>query len=179
MVGTAVRPLQLSRVFNGTATLADSVRGANGKNRLIAQRMGAAGSTLEDAGRTILAPTPRQATPRREGKKCYPNAPTLQSIVDQIVFGRDMDMSGEDQFDEEFMCMFKGACGAQSGVLENRVQAKRTYENAPNQQSIVDQLVFNRDMDFSGETQYDEEFLHMYDGAAGKLSADLKRQGTT
>merc|ERR1712060_278649 len=46
----------------------------------------------------------------------------------------------------------------------------RLFPNSPQQQSVVDQVVFGRDMDFSGETQFDEEFTHMFQGSAGRPS---------
>merc|ERR1712183_451884 len=87
-------------------------------------------------------------------------------------FGRDMDNSGEDQFDDEFMCMFNGAAGASSGKLENKPKGLHPFPNAPTMQSIVDQVVFGRDMDYSGETQFDQDFMKMYEGSAGRLTVD-------
>lgn len=105
----------------------------------------------------------------------YPDAPGTQSIVDQVVFGRDMDFSGEEQYDESFMQMYAGGAGVRSGQLEDRDRGYRRYPSAPNMQSIVDQIVFNRDMDFSGDDQYDEEFLDMFAGSAGRLTTDPKK----
>lgn len=45
--------------------------------------------------------------------------------------------------------------------------SKKTFANAPNLQSSVDSIVFGRDMDFSGDTKYDEEFTSMFDKMAG------------
>lgn len=46
----------------------------------------------------------------------------------------------------------------------------RKFPNAPTMQSTVDSVVFNRDMDFSGETKFDEDFTAMFDGMAGMPS---------
>mmetsp|Transcript_40156 Transcript_40156/g.73016 ORF Transcript_40156/g.73016 Transcript_40156/m.73016 type:complete len:470 (-) Transcript_40156:70-1479(-) len=46
----------------------------------------------------------------------------------------------------------------------------RTFQNTPMMQSTVDQVVFNRDMDYSGEEKFDEEFTQMFDGMAGMPS---------
>lgn len=48
------------------------------------------------------------------GTKKFPNTPMMQSTVDQVVFGRDMDMSGEEKFDEDFIKMFEGSYGQPS-----------------------------------------------------------------
>lgn len=51
---------------------------------------------------------------------------------------------------------------------EPRRRCMRQFESAPAQQSIVDQVVFGRDMDFSGATQYDEAFISLFEGYAGR-----------
>lgn len=50
-------------------------------------------------------------------------------------------------------------------------------ENCPQQQSLVDQVVFGRDMDFSGDTQFDEEFIVTFKGAAGKGTWERAPEG--
>jgi len=128
-------------------------------------------------------------SPRSNGLRTYENAPMTQSVVDQVVFGRDMDFSGETQFDEDFAKMMYDGCagkkswevgpeGVKTELSEDfplmappRRPGVRTYLNAPMCQSIVDQVVFGRDMDFSGDTQFDEEFTSvMYGGCSGKAS---------
>lgn len=55
-----------------------------------------------------------------------------------------------------------------------RMRTVRLYENAPMQQSLVDTVVFGRDVDFSGETQFDGDFIDkLFTGAAGKGSWEL------
>lgn len=46
----------------------------------------------------------------------------------------------------------------------------KSFHNTPMMQSSVDQAVFNRDMDFSGDTKFDEDFMQMYADAAGMPS---------
>lgn len=46
----------------------------------------------------------------------------------------------------------------------------RTYHNTPMMQSSVDQAVFNRDMDFSGDSKFDQNFMALYKGCAGMSS---------
>lgn len=59
--------------------------------------------------------------------------------------------------------------GPTAGVTpKERIRGVKLFENCPLQQSLVDQVVFGRDMDFSGDTQFDEEFIVTFNGAAGK-----------
>lgn len=132
---------------------------------------------------------------RRRGQRIYANVPTMQSQVDQVVFNRDMDMSGDDQFDEEFTTMFKGSAGQGSwekpcqqarmindiigpdtstssskSPRRSRQLGCRQYPKPPNQQSNLDQVVFGRDIGGSGDDQFDEEFICMFRNMAGKPS---------
>jgi len=118
-----------------------------------------------------------------------------QSLVDTVVFNRDIDFSGDSAFDPEFQQNFIGAAGKGSwkqkpdteaglraypeGIdsmpgLPQRPQAHRlglrTYESAPTYQSLVDNIVFNRDIDFSGESVFDEPFMRIFKDGAGKPS---------
>lgn len=121
--------------------------------------------------------------------KQFDHAPMQQSIVDQVVFGRDMDFSGETQFDVEFAQLFDGSAGRKSwetapegktvtkpsdvpGMSPQRArgQGLRTWKESPTMQSLVDQVVFGRDIDMSGETQFDESFTQMFNGSAGRPS---------
>jgi len=54
------------------------------------------------------------------GVRKYPNTPMMQSTVDQVVFNRDMDFSGEDKFDAEFTAMFDGMAGQPSWTAGGR-----------------------------------------------------------
>lgn len=155
---------ELPPIFTGGVPGPQLARGTCSKDRLVARRLGE------------LVPEPGGPAPctSRSAKRMYPDAPGTQSIVDQVVFGRDMDFSGEEQFDESFMQMYSGGAGVRSGQLEERARGYRRYPSAPNMQSIVDQIVFGRDMDFSGDDQYDEEFLEMFVGSAGRLTTDPK-----
>lgn len=147
---------------HGAATYLGRCPGAIAKEKLVASRTG------------LTSTLPRQiagsAQPElRLGKRCFPNTPLMQSVVDQVVFGRDMDASGADQFDEEFMGMYEGA-GLSSQELSRLAmqQGIKSFQNIPTMQSVVDQVVFGRDMDFSGEDKFDSSFYSMYEGAAGK-----------
>lgn len=66
-------------------------------------------------------------------------------------------------------------CGS-AGAVVNKPSSVRTFENSPMMQSTVDQVVFGRDMDYSGETKFDDEFIHMYVGSAGKPSWHKQRE---
>mmetsp|Transcript_125201 Transcript_125201/g.389757 ORF Transcript_125201/g.389757 Transcript_125201/m.389757 type:complete len:159 (-) Transcript_125201:157-633(-) len=59
---------------------------------------------------------------------------------------------------------------ASAGAVRPRYNKLKTFTGSPMMQSTVDQVVFNRDMDFSGETKFDEEFVRMFDSCAGKPS---------
>lgn len=48
------------------------------------------------------------------GTKKFTNTPMMQSTVDQVVFNRDMDFSGDTKFDPEFMATFEGMAGIPS-----------------------------------------------------------------
>lgn len=121
---------------------------------------------------------PHVGSPKKPVRKVYHGCPTQQSVVDTVVFGRDMDFSGEDQFAEAkgFMTMYSGAHGASTRTIRDRPKGIRTYPNTPLMQSVVDQVVYGRDMDFSGDTQFDDEFMEMFKGSHGKPSVDLKSQ---
>mmetsp|Transcript_105765 Transcript_105765/g.165059 ORF Transcript_105765/g.165059 Transcript_105765/m.165059 type:complete len:201 (-) Transcript_105765:177-779(-) len=164
-------PRRLPRVFTGSQH-AESLapRGVLAKQWLVDMRTGKQ-SNLDEM-RCSTAP-PGSRTPRN-GKRCFSNAPAQQSIVDQVVFGRDMDASGEDQYDDNFMAMFKDAVGITREVLD-RPKSIKVFPCIPTMQSVVDQVVFGRDMDFSGEDQFDEEFMAMFVGAAGRPSVVQKK----
>lgn len=121
--------------------------------------------------------------------RLYPHAPMQQSIVDQVVFGRDMDYSGEDQFDEEFLQMFNGCAGRGSWDTVNeeevptskdtqalpaataqppqRRRGKHKMTAAPGAHSIIDKVVFGND---TCADELHEEFWIAYQGLAGRPS---------
>lgn len=122
----------------------------------------------------------------------FPNTPGQQSSVDQLVFGRDMDGSGDDMFDDDFMDMYLGSAGRPSwerpsetdmrlpgdgGKVKKFAMGKRMYANIPNTQSSVDQVIFNHDMDFSGDSVFDETFSCMFEGCAGRKSWEEQPRG--
>merc|ERR1719491_287870 len=141
--------------------------GAIAKDRLGTARTGRTllPEALQDAGKSILV-----GTPRTKGKRCYPNTPLLQSIVGQVVFSHNMDSSAEDQQDDKITCMSQGGAGLSSQELARMAlqQGIRPFPNVPTMKSVVDQVVFGRDMDCSGEEQFDEDYQCMYRGAAGR-----------
>jgi len=49
----------------------------------------------------------------------------------------------------------------------------RCYTSAPNQQSIMDSIIFNRVFDWRSSEQHEEAFRKMYGNAAGQLSAGI------
>merc|ERR1740138_1070467 len=107
-----------------------------------------------------------------------------------------MDKSGDDQLDEEYMTMFREAAGRPSwvtkpqglrqvpegGMVEKdmagdpsgaegaRPRGVRLFPNAPLNQSVVDTIVFGRDMDLSGNSRFGREYGTIHEGAAGSPS---------
>lgn len=55
----------------------------------------------------------------------------------------------------------------------------RTYPRAPLALSIVDSVAFGRDIDFSGESYFDEDFKDLFRNCAGSASWEQASQGTT
>jgi len=53
---------------------------------------------------------------KRRGLRMFPSNVIAQSQVDTVVFGRDVDGSGEEQFDEEYKHMYSDAAGCPSRV---------------------------------------------------------------
>mmetsp|Transcript_42943 Transcript_42943/g.100261 ORF Transcript_42943/g.100261 Transcript_42943/m.100261 type:complete len:170 (+) Transcript_42943:59-568(+) len=53
----------------------------------------------------------------------------------------------------------------------------RCYTSAPNQQSIMDSILFNRVFDWRSREQHDKAFKQMYGGAAGRISAGVDLNG--
>jgi len=170
------------------------------------------------SGRSSIASgvTPRGATPRRlepvaavsavdpamlpaagtrthkqnSHMRLFPHAPNQQSIIDSVVFGRDIDQSGEEQFDEEFIVMFNGCAGkpsweavdfherptvqdrtdaaAASTNLMHRARGKHKLAGVPASQSAVDKVVFGRE---TVEDEFHKEFWDAYDrDVAGRPS---------
>lgn len=51
--------------------------------------------------------------------------------------------------------------------LMDSVGGVKTFFNTPMMQSSVDKAIFNRDLDFSGDSKFDESFMALYKGAHG------------
>eukprot|EP00933_Yihiella_yeosuensis_P056782 TRINITY_DN56207_c0_g1_i1.p1 TRINITY_DN56207_c0_g1~~TRINITY_DN56207_c0_g1_i1.p1 ORF type:complete len:416 (+),score=66.21 TRINITY_DN56207_c0_g1_i1:58-1305(+) len=95
------------------------------------------------------------------------------SVMDQIIYGRDLDFSGEDAY-ADFLKRFGHYAGKKSG---NKVQ-KPFRKPGMSQASVVDGLIYNHDLDGSGDNPH-EEFMNRYGTHAGKKSQadELKEQG--
>lgn len=111
--------------------------------------------------------------PRQRTVRLMPNSPNMQSHLDTVVYGRDIDFSGEEQFDEEFRSMFTGFAGRPSWHAEAgmpgaaRARGRGHLPSAPMANSIVDQVVFGRDIDKSGDSAFNEDFVAQFGGFAG------------
>merc|ERR1711862_440405 len=126
-----------------------------------------------------MAPAGGRLPFRVRTTRMFPTCPTQQSVVDQVVFGRDMDNSGEEKFDGGYVSMFSNCAGIPSweSVAEDaalmrfsmasdagtesspRRMGRTLITDAPGQRSLVDQVVFNRDLDNSGDTAFVGGFL--------------------
>mmetsp|Transcript_1326 Transcript_1326/g.3805 ORF Transcript_1326/g.3805 Transcript_1326/m.3805 type:complete len:289 (+) Transcript_1326:94-960(+) len=141
--------------------------------------------------------------PRKRCTRQYENTPMQQSIVDQVVFGRDMDFSGETQFDEEFIRLFQGSAGrgtwelraphgslpppggkdqaaAKSGSSSARVhsEGRRVFPFSPTLHSTVDQVVFGTgDGGFVHVGKEEDNTGPQFDGSAGRPSSLPRAQG--
>ena len=109
------------------------------------------------------------------GKRMLTNAglSTQQSSVDELVFGRDMDYSGEAVKDVRSSSLFAGAYGRVSdrGAAEDpRGKRMLTDAGLNTQLSSVDELVFGRDMDYSGGAVKDVRACNLFNGAYGRVS---------
>lgn len=147
----------------------------------------------------VMPPAGGRLPLRVRSVRAYPSAPNQQSVVDQVVFGQDMDFSGEEKFDQGYLSLFSGCAGQASwdgctcdvaelrfeefhpskssraieGISEEvkpRRQGKMLVPDAPAQKSIVDSVVFDRDVDGSGAAQFQVPYLEMFHGSAGKPS---------
>lgn len=132
----------------------------------------------------------------RRGVRLYPFNIHAKSVVDQVVFNHDLDQSNDDQFDtQHFKAMFQDAAGRPSwkdqlrckqqkprkmgdpwGPIEDPrtmpiVPGGRRKFPGPVSKSVVDDILFGRDLDGSGTERdrfYAMEALHT--GAAGTPS---------
>lgn len=146
------------------------------------------------AGDVARFPPAGRAFPERtRNVRLFDNSPGQQSLVDQVVFGRDVDQSGESQIDPEFITMFDGSAGRGSWTISEkdkafdtlvrtrgaaaatlahprRPEGKRVYPNARFQQAAVEQVIFGRDADRTAEEPADKEFNSLFDNSAGRAS---------
>lgn len=154
----------------------------------------------------VLPPAGGRLPFRMRSVRAYPSAPNQQSVVDQVVFGQDMDFSGEEKFDEGYLCLFNGCAGraswdgctgdaadlrfeelgtklsnsavdATTPEVKPRRQGKMLVPDAPAQKSIVDTVVFGRDMDNTGDAQFQSAYLDMFHESAGKPSHFVSPRG--
>ncbi|CAE7722260.1 yvrE [Symbiodinium pilosum] len=67
----------------------------------------------------LTASRPRGQLLMDRGREKF-HAPLLQSVVDSVVFGRDLDFSGSQDYDDAFKVKFRGAYGKPSWFAEER-----------------------------------------------------------
>lgn len=120
-------------------------------------------------------------SPRPKGVRIYKDSPFQNSVVDMVVFGRDMDFSGVKQFNDDFMDMYKDRFGIASTHTDVKNDmgkvAKpgiRHYGAKPEHKSVVREIIEGKEACMNGSTggniQWKDEFPEMFEGAAGKPS---------
>jgi hypothetical protein len=113
-------------------------------------------------------------SPREKGVRLYKDTPKQKSVVDMVVFGRDMDFNAGKQFTETWTDRYKGYHGIPTKVTDIEhtvVDAKtgfRRLKDKPENRSVVPDIITGRDP--SGDTFYNSGIIDKLDGAAGKLT---------
>lgn len=129
-------------------------------------------------------------SPRPVGRKLFWDSPAQKSIVDQVVFGRDMDYSGDAQFDDVYYDMFNDCYGMRTKASDMNTTGlsvrtgSRHLKHVPQRQSAVHELVFGHDtVGPDASKRGAMQFNKMYEGAHGKPSEQrpdrplLRREG--
>jgi hypothetical protein len=120
-----------------------------------------------------LTPRVKQNSDKdRTGKKVWDCSPTMRSSVDECVFNHDIDGSADTQkYHDQFLAQYEG-CHGKPAMIMGEVDPLANKRKQPSffTKSVVDSLVFNHDLDASGEEIFDERYHAMFEGAAGKGS---------
>jgi len=85
---------------------------------------------------------------------------------DTFVRGRFLAATGNEHTGDRFG-VDPALANDSAGDKKARASKVRTFDNIPNMQSTVDTVVFGRDVDNSGDTKFDEEFISQFVGRAG------------
>jgi len=88
----------------------------------------------------------------------------MTSTVDTIVYGRDLDQSGDNPH-EDFMRKYGDHAGMKCGDKEHKPYRKPVVA----QSSTMDTIIYGRDFDASGENPH-EDYMKQYGNHAGKKS---------
>lgn len=105
--------------------------------------------------------------PPAESLKPMPKAPIALSIVDSVVFGHDLDFSGDSHFDPAYCKHFDDRAGQASWKKPEHLTTyhgepgKRIFGSTPGQKSHFSQTVFGHDL--GGEARWEEDFSGMFD----------------
>jgi len=98
----------------------------------------------------------------------------MKSSADTAIWGRDMDKSGENPHDH-FSRSYRDYAGSPSGERSPRPSRKGDYS----MRSTMDEVVFGRDLDLSGEDPH-QKFAAQFTGHAGMRAVsprDARRMG--
>merc|ERR1719158_2562458 len=107
----------------------------------------------------MYVPRPETILPRRPATVSSPRRPR----------GRYLSLLGVETCGDMFG-IEPASFSIAAGETCLRPSKVRTFNNTPLMKSSVDQVVFNRDVDKSGENKFDEEFIRQFVGMAGLAS---------
>mmetsp|Transcript_79786 Transcript_79786/g.165810 ORF Transcript_79786/g.165810 Transcript_79786/m.165810 type:complete len:475 (-) Transcript_79786:68-1492(-) len=94
---------------------------------------------------------------------------SMSCVVDSVLYGRDIDNSGED-VRKEYHRIYSKHAGVKVGAKEPRALRKGNYA----MKSKMDDIIYGHDIDQSGADPH-EEFCKTYSGHAGVRSQEHQR----
>jgi len=132
-------------------------------------------SPRAQAGPSVVGLRPLGSTddlPAPSGLRTYPRAPIALSLVDSVVFGRDIDNSGDSYFSEDFCAMFQNRAGQASWNAADLSQGLRTYSHGHSDSGLIQQVVFGHGQDRppGQPPPIDERVRSMFSDCAGRPS---------
>eukprot|EP00443_Scrippsiella_acuminata_P015371 CAMPEP_0115197554 /NCGR_PEP_ID=MMETSP0270-20121206/15655_1 /TAXON_ID=71861 /ORGANISM="Scrippsiella trochoidea, Strain CCMP3099" /LENGTH=465 /DNA_ID=CAMNT_0002610909 /DNA_START=11 /DNA_END=1409 /DNA_ORIENTATION=- len=98
---------------------------------------------------------------------------TLMASSDEVVYGRDMDLSGSGDPQPNFMAAYPEHAGLKYGEIVQRPYRKYGIS----QKATADSIIFNRDVDHSGHDPRSEEYMQLYAEHAGAVSGNRRATG--
>jgi len=100
-----------------------------------------------------------------------PPLPLHKTIYKQAVFNGRFELEPADLPSAQMLSTKETcSCSTKGRFKSIPLGSVKTYHNTPLMQSTVDSVVFNRDMDYSAESKFDEDYMALYAGGAGRPS---------